>query len=160
MANEFYADEDGREPVREWMEDLSKQKRMALEEAISIVLAERGLNVIGTEYGKALGQGLYEFRLRWTAAEVRSKAGRISDDAAAKSEKILLRVFFCTAGQKIVLLLNGYDKGRDDSARRQQREIDKSPQAPPRLQDQEELTALCGWTHTGEGDTRSYQPAR
>jgi len=35
----FYADAHGREPVREWMEDLSKQKRMALEEAISVVLA-------------------------------------------------------------------------------------------------------------------------
>jgi len=49
----------------------------------------------------------------------------VSDDAAAKSETILLRVF-CTAGQKIILLLNGYDKGQDDSARRQQREIEKA----------------------------------
>jgi hypothetical protein len=121
---EFYADEYGREPVREWMEDLTKQKRLALETALIIVLAERGLDVMGTEYGKALGQGLYEFRLRWSAAEVRSKAGRVSDDAAAKSEKILLRVFFCTAGQKVILLLNGYDKGQDDSARRQQKEIE------------------------------------
>jgi hypothetical protein len=89
---EFFADGHGREPVREWMEDLSKQKRMALEEAISVVLAGQGLAVVGTEYGKALGQGLYEFRLRWTAAEVRSKAGRVSDDAAVKSEKSLARV--------------------------------------------------------------------
>ena len=47
----------------------------------------------------------------------------MSDDAAANSEKILLRVFFCTAGRKIILLLSAYDKGRDDSESRQQREI-------------------------------------
>ena len=123
---EFYADEDGREPCREWMEDLSSIKRKAIEEAIDVVLTKRGLAVVETEYGRALGQGLYEFRLRWTAAEVRQKAGRVSDDAAAKSEKILLRVFFCTAGRKIILLLSGYDKGRDDSERRQQREIAKA----------------------------------
>jgi DNA-binding XRE family transcriptional regulator len=56
------------------MEDLSKQRRMALEEAISVVPADRGLDVVDTESGKAFGQGLYEFRLRWTAAEVRRKA--------------------------------------------------------------------------------------
>lgn len=63
-----YADEHGREPVREWMDDVTKQQRLALETALIIVLAERGLDVMGTEYGKALGQGLYEFRLRWSAA--------------------------------------------------------------------------------------------
>lgn len=35
-------------------------------------------------------------------------------------------MFFCTAGQKIILLLNGYDKGQDDSSRRQQGEIEKA----------------------------------
>lgn len=54
---------------------------------------------------------------------MRHKAGRVSDDAAGKASKILLRVFFCTAGQKVILLLSGYDKGRDDSPRRQDREV-------------------------------------
>jgi hypothetical protein len=120
---EFYADEHGREPCREWMEDLSPVKKLALETALDDVLAERGTDVVRTEFGKALGQGLYEFTLRWTAGEVRSKVGRVSDSAAAKSEKILLRVFFCTAGRKIILLLSGYDKAVDDSRRRQDREI-------------------------------------
>jgi hypothetical protein len=120
---EFYADEDGLEPCRVWMEKLPAQKRIALEEAIELVLGEQGLAVVGTEWAKSLGQGLYEFRLRWTASEVRHKAGRASDDAANKAAKILLRVFFCTAEQKVILLLSGYDKARDDSARRQDREI-------------------------------------
>ena len=37
-----------------------------------------------------------------------------------------VRVFFCTAGRKIILLLGGYDKARDPSDRRQQREITKA----------------------------------
>jgi len=38
----------------------------------------------------------------------------------------MLRVFFCAAGRGIVLLLGGYDKARDASDRRQQREISKA----------------------------------
>ncbi len=120
---EFYADENGYEPCRAWMGKLEAEKRIALEEALRLVLAQQRTNVVESQWGKALGQGLYEFRLRWTAAEVRAKAGRVSDDAAAKAGKILLRVFFCTSGQKVILLLGGYDKGRDDSSRRQGREI-------------------------------------
>jgi hypothetical protein len=64
--------------------------------------------VVKTEYGKALGEGLYEFRIRWTAAA---------------PEEIVLRAFFGTGGRKIILLLSGYDKARHSSDRWQQREI-------------------------------------
>ena len=120
---EFYADESGREPCREWMETLTPQKRIALEEAIRLVLARRGLGVMETEFGKALGGGLYEFRLRWSAAEVQRKVEGASAETAAKAEKIMLRLFFCTSGRKIILLLIGYDKARDPGSTRQGREI-------------------------------------
>jgi len=71
-----------------------------------------GLAVLETEFGKALGGGLYEFRLRWSAAEVQRKVEVVSAGTAAKAEKIMLRVFFCTSGRKIILLLSGYDKTR------------------------------------------------
>jgi putative component of toxin-antitoxin plasmid stabilization module len=35
----------------------------------------------------------------------------------------MLRVFFCTSGRKIILLLSGYDKARDPGKTRQDREI-------------------------------------
>lgn len=38
----------------------------------------------------------------------------------------MLRVFFCTSGQKVILLLSGYDKGKDPSDRRQDREVAKA----------------------------------
>ncbi len=97
-----------------------------LETAIEFVLAERGTAVVETEYGKALGGGLYEFRLRWSAAEVHHKVTGISPERASRSESILLRVFFCTSGRKIILLLSGYDKGKGPSGKRQDKEIDKA----------------------------------
>lgn len=121
---EFYADESGREPCREWVEHLSPQKKAAFTAAVQLVLARRGLDVCQSEYGKALGHGLYEFRVRWNAAEIAHKVeGLPAADVGSAPEKILLRVFFCTAGRKIILLLNGYDKARFPGSRRQEREI-------------------------------------
>jgi hypothetical protein len=120
---EFYADERGSEPCLEWMQGLSSQKRVALETAIELVLAWRGLDVVETEFGKALGGGLYEFRLRWSAREVADKVGADLAEPVAETEAILLRLFFCTSGRKIILLLCGYDKAKDPSDRRQDREI-------------------------------------
>jgi hypothetical protein len=120
---EFYADETGREPCLEWIEKLTPLKRIALEEAIRLVLMRRGLAVVETEFGKALGGGLYEFRLRWSADEVRRKVEGVAAGSGGKAEKIMLRLFFCTSGRRIILLLSGYDKARDPGERRQGREI-------------------------------------
>lgn len=124
---EFYADEGGREPCRAWADDLSPQKRAAFAAAVRLVLARRGLDVVETEYGKALGDGLYEFRVRWTVSEIRHKLeGLPPGEVGGAPEAVLLRVFFCTAGRKIILLLSGYDKARDPSDRRQRREISRA----------------------------------
>jgi len=120
---EFYEDENGREPCRDWIEDLSREKRLALETALEHVLAVRVLDVVRTEFGKALGHGLYEFRLRWSAAEVARKVGAVLAEQVSETETILLRVFFCTSGSRIILLLSGYDKAKDATGRRQDREI-------------------------------------
>ncbi|MGH7765561.1 MAG: type II toxin-antitoxin system RelE/ParE family toxin [Candidatus Dormibacteraceae bacterium] len=53
--------------------------------------------------GRQLGGGLFEFRLR--------------------DRPLLARVFCHAYGDRVVLLLAGYDKGRDPSSRRQEREI-------------------------------------
>lgn len=126
---EFYADRTGYEPCRAWMDKLPEYQRIALAEALDLVLGAYGMAVVGTEWAKALGQGLYEFRLRWSADEVRHKVGLVSEGAAPRAGKILLRVFFCTSGKKVILLLSGYDKGKDDNSRRQAREIAKARKA-------------------------------
>jgi hypothetical protein len=125
---EFYEDENGREPVREWAEKkLTAQKRAAFRAALRYVLIPRGTDVASSEYGKALGGGLFELRLRWTADEIRSNvAGLPPAEVGRRPERILLRVFFCTSGRRLILLLSGYDKGKDPSERRQQKEIAKA----------------------------------
>lgn len=61
---EFYCNPSGAEPVRIWARDLSPFKRRALGVALEVILASQGQDVCGSEWGKNLGQGLFEFRPR------------------------------------------------------------------------------------------------
>jgi DNA-binding XRE family transcriptional regulator len=124
---EFFEDDDGSEPVLDWISnDLSPTQRRAIGVAMYEILQHEGNGVCGTEFGKALGGGLSEFRLRHDADEIvaRGKQGFIR--RYVKREKILLRVFFHAHGDKIILLVGGYDKGADASKKRQQKEIELS----------------------------------
>lgn len=120
---EFYEDENGRQPAREFLLGLTSAKRAALIAAIEAILRPQGLDVCRSEYGKPLGQGLYEFRVRHDEKTIRRKAGGSGGVAGGE---VLLRVFFTAYGDRVVLLLGGYDKGVDPSARRQSREIDQA----------------------------------
>lgn len=121
---EFFEADDGGSPVEQWMEsDLTDIELAALLAALEHVLSHRGIDVCRTEWGKQLGEGLFEFRIRHTAAEIERMFSEASDAQQAKKERLLLRVFCHAYGAKIILLLNGYDKGSDPSGKRQQREI-------------------------------------
>jgi hypothetical protein len=107
---EFYEDERGDKPVLRWIrEELTRTQRATLGQAMREVLQEKGIGVCGTEFGRQLGKGLFEFRLR-----------RSVDEAG---ERMLLRVFCHAYGDRVVLLLGGYDKGADPSPHRQGEEI-------------------------------------
>lgn len=118
----FEAD-DGTVPFERFIDDLSDFKFVALDTGISRVLAARGIGLVGTEWLRALGQGLHEFRVRHDADEIARMFGSDPPRLAAPREKVLLRVFVHFYGGKVVLLLGGYDKGRFPKKRRQQREI-------------------------------------
>jgi hypothetical protein len=119
---EFFEDERGRSPVEEWMEsDLTDVELAAVISALELVLSHHGVDVCGGEWGKQLGDGLFEFRIRHTAEEIDAMFGGALPGKG--HGKVLLRVFCHAYGDKVVLLLNGYDKGEDPSGRRQQREI-------------------------------------
>jgi putative component of toxin-antitoxin plasmid stabilization module len=120
---EFFEDDQGRQPAREWLQSLDSLKRASAIAAIEVVLTDLGLNVCGTEYGKQLGSGLFEFRIRHDEAVIRGKAG---EDSAGERGQVLLRIFCHAHGQRILLLLGGYDKGVDPSTRRQSREIESA----------------------------------
>jgi putative component of toxin-antitoxin plasmid stabilization module len=121
----FEAD-DGSVPFESFINDLSDFKFAALDAAIRVVLAERGIDLVTTEWLKALGQGLHEFRVRHDADEITRMFGHERGEIDAPSEKILLRVFVHFHGDKIVLLLCGYDKGKTPKPKRQQREIERA----------------------------------
>jgi len=113
---EFYEDASGDQPVLRWLrEDLPLAKRKALGYAMNTVLQRLGLGVCGTEFGKQLGGGLFEFRLR---RDLRNPAG-----AREEAGRILLRVFCHAHGDRLLLLVGGYDKGEHPSPRRQSAEI-------------------------------------
>jgi hypothetical protein len=124
---EFFRRADGGEPVRRFLDALSEDKRNALVAALTFVLARQGLDVCRSEWGKQLGGGLAEFRLRHDAREVSASHGP-SDTTLPESsaEKVLLRVFFHAHGNRLILLLSGYDKGARSSAHHQQKEIERA----------------------------------
>lgn len=118
----FEAD-DGSVPFETFIQDLSDFKFVALDTAIERVLAVRGLELARTEWLKALGDGLHEFRVRHDADEIARMFGGRAPEVASRPEKVLLRIFVHFYGQRVILLLGGYDKGDDPNERRQQREI-------------------------------------
>ncbi len=125
---EFFRRSDGTEPVRRFLDSLSEDKRNALLAALTFVLTRTGLDVCRSEWGKQLGAGVAEFRLRHDEREVLSAHGAAEEGDLPKSspENILLRVFFHAHGNRLILLLSGYDKGSRSSARHQQREIERA----------------------------------
>lgn len=119
---EVYETEDGRQPFTAWAEKLAETKFVSLDAALRLVISERGLDLARTEWLKPLGDGLHEFRVRHDGDEIRRMFA--GDEARSRPrERILLRVFVHFHGSRVILLLGGYDKGRDPSDRRQQREI-------------------------------------
>jgi putative component of toxin-antitoxin plasmid stabilization module len=117
---EFFEDDQGRQPAREWLQSLEGAKRAAAIAAIETLLTEFGLDVCGTEHGKHLGQGLFEFRIRHDESVIRRKAGQ---DPDGRRTDVFLRIFCHAYGDRIIVLLGGYDKGAAPSKRRQDREI-------------------------------------
>ncbi|MDR0360302.1 MAG: hypothetical protein LBJ87_12680 [bacterium] len=119
----YYTDSRGREPCRDWIDALILDRRqtakgLAALAALDLVLARLGIDVCETEWGRNLGGGLYEFRVRHTKPEI----DRMFDEAGVEGspdpsrgrgkERVLLRIFFHAYGERIILLLAGFDKGR------------------------------------------------
>ena len=115
--------DDGAVPFRRFVDDLSDFKFVALDTAIVQVLSLRGIELADTEWLKALGKGLHEFRVRHDAGEIAHMLGGDAPTFTPPTAKILLRVFVHFHGERMILLLGGYDKADDPTSRRQQREI-------------------------------------
>lgn len=113
------------EDFAKFVRSLPVYEQTVLTAALNFVLAERGIDVCAGEWGKPLGSGLYEFRIRKGLDAILGEAG-IEPSGPGGHRSVLLRVFCTFHGSKIVLLFHGYDKRRDPSAKRQKREIAKA----------------------------------
>lgn len=125
---EVWEDQYGQSPFTKWFEKLDDYDQAVVDAAIRAILEPMGMDIAGTEWGKALGGGLYEFRVRLSLSALvhRGEAEAEGDYPAWKDRKVLLRIFCTFHGNKIVLLFQGYNKGKDPSLKRQQREIKKA----------------------------------
>ncbi len=122
---EFYEDSNGYSPIREWLLSLDVRKQQVIGLAMNRELQFFGAGVCGTEFGKQLGRGLFEFRVRLEKGAVTYGGRKLKK---APPQPILLRVFCHAHGDKVVLLLAGYDKGKDPSPKRQDLEIKQARQ--------------------------------
>jgi len=120
---EYYRTADGDQPVRRWIDhDLSAAQRKTVMAALKYLLAAEGIGICASEYGQHLGRGLFELRIRHDEQTILKKAG-LATLAETPRANVLLRVFCHATGDRVILLLGGYDKGSDASPRRQEREI-------------------------------------
>jgi len=116
---EFY-EEGGREPVLDFLRGLEELKEQALAAALRNVLAYEGIGVCGSSWGKWVqgAPGIFEFRVRHDAATILRERGLpVPEHLSESSADVLLRGFCHAHGKKVVLLLAGYDKGKEPSAR-------------------------------------------
>jgi putative component of toxin-antitoxin plasmid stabilization module len=105
------------------MDTLDDVKFAALSAAIELVLVPNGLSLIGTPWLKHVEKGIFEFRIKYSAADIKAMYANLEVDSPMPPAKILIRLFIHFHGSKIILLLNGYDKARDDKHKKQQMEI-------------------------------------
>ncbi len=130
---EFFQTDEGEKPVLDWIKrDLTPTKRRALGTAMRRVLQVHGPGVQSSSWGRPVATGIFEFRLRMKGKEVvnlEAEIHHISNEEALErfgldpSEQLLLRVFCTVRVGKVILLLNGYDKGVAPADKRQQAEI-------------------------------------
>jgi len=120
--------EDGRTgkcPFDAWFGKLDTYEQAVVDAVIERIVTPLGIDICDTEWGKPLGHGLYEVRVRRTLSAIRTWGAQTGDaePAAAGERAVLLRLFVTFHGDHVVLLFQGYDKGKDPSDRRQAKEI-------------------------------------
>lgn len=114
------------ESFERFLLSLSAYEQAVVLAAIENVLQVYGIDICSGEWGKPLGGGLYEFRIRKSLRTILTTAGLNSSAGAGTDRTVLIRVFCTFYGDRIVLLYHGYDKKNDPSQKRQQREIAKA----------------------------------
>jgi hypothetical protein len=105
---------------------LPEYEQAVLTAALEHVLRVHGIDICAGEWGKPLGQGLFEFRVRRSLDAILTTAGLDPSSLSGADRSVLIRVFCTFHGDMIVVLYHGYDKKRDPPPKRRQKEIAKA----------------------------------
>ena len=65
-------DRTGRCPFAAWFGKLNEYEQAVVDAVIENIVAPLGMNICDTEWGKPLGGGLYEVRIRRTLSAIRT----------------------------------------------------------------------------------------
>jgi hypothetical protein len=117
--------DDGTCPYLSWLRRQTTTVQVVADAMIRELLAYEGPNLARTEFGKALGSGLFELRARQTARTLFHRFNKpIPATLQNPDQEILIRIFYAMEGGTAVLLLGGLDKGKSNSKRNQDRQIE------------------------------------
>lgn len=123
---EFYEGADGDVPVLRWLQALPEIEAYALGSAMDGLLQQTGpeLALLRPQYCSSLGGGLFEFRLEDVSEDMLRHLGKKTRPAVLRVPvKVLFRVFFHPHGNRVLLLLAGYDKAKHPSRTYQDKQI-------------------------------------
>lgn len=106
---------------------LDEAERAVVDAAIQHVLVPLGIDICASEWGKSLGQGLYELRIRHNLETILREHGSPESVESLpnrwRKKRILIRIYCTFYGDRVVLLLGGYNKLRAPSQKQEQKEI-------------------------------------
>lgn len=119
-------DINGTSPFQAFMKSLNDHQLIIVEAALEIVLKRRGPDVCQTEWGKPVGDGVYEFRIRRGVSEIYRSMDQEPPEDVADGPNPLLRVFFACDKGRVLLLLGGFDKLKNNKSRNQNQQIQQA----------------------------------
>ncbi len=114
-----YADRD----FERFYVKLAPYEQAVVDAALTRVLAVHGIASFDGGWGNAIGAGLYEFHIKRSLDAILSSADETSPPLGDTGRRLSIRIFCTFRAEKIIVLFQGYDKGRDPSPLRQQKEI-------------------------------------
>lgn len=123
---QFYETDQGDKPALRWLDGLVQSKNAAMAAAMRYYLQVLGPDVCKTKMGERVGQGVVEFKVWQDEDELLRQAGLEGGGASGSSDAILLRLFVHFHGDHRILVIDGYDKKRNDSLRVQSRKINEA----------------------------------